>query len=299
MTAFATPDAAPARQSRRWRTWCAATLLLALITAGQFSCVESIAFYVPSHNTIAVPVNVEEMNFKASDDVNINAWFLPAKGWKPGDAPRPAVLFCHGNGGQIAYHMQYCEFLAAAGIHVMLFDYRGYGVSQDARRVRSGLMLDARAALQALRTHPGVDQSRIGLYGMSLGGAFATALAAENPDIKALCTLSAFSSWRGVANDHVPILGGILIPGGLDPVDSVTRLGTRPYLLIHGSSDNVIPVRHAYLLRDAAQNAGTRVDMRIADGGDHSMVLFNFPELHRSVGEFFTQELGATIASHP
>jgi fermentation-respiration switch protein FrsA (DUF1100 family) len=134
---------------------------------------------------------------------------------------------------------------------------------------------------------------------MSLGGAFATALATENPDVKALCTLSAFSSWRGVASDHVPILGSILIPGGLDPVDSVTRIGTRPYLLIHGSGDNVIPVRHAYLLRDAAQNAGARVDMRIANGGDHSMVLFNFPEMHRAVEEFFTRELGATVASHP
>jgi len=282
---------------RRWRTWIAGTLLSGLLISSQFGYVESIAFYVPTHNTIAVPVHVQEMNFKTSDDVSVNAWFLPAKGWKPGDAPRPAVLFCHGNGGQIAYHMQYCEFLAAAGMHVMLFDYRGYGASQSARRVRSGLMRDARAALEALRTHPGVDPSRIGLYGMSLGGVFASALAAENPDIKSLCTLSAFSSWRGVASDHVPILGGLLIPGGLDPIDSVARLGGRPYLLIHGTSDNVIPVRHAYLLRDSAQSAGTTVDLRIAEGGDHSMLLFEHADMHRAVEDFFMRTLGTTVAT--
>jgi|GEM_PF-461221 len=289
-------DAEPIARRSRGRAvtrWVLAAAVLGVVVAAQFGFVESFTFYVPTRNAIAVPLHVRQLKFAAADGVKLDAWFIPARDWKPGDAARPAVLFCHGNGGQLAYHMQFCEFLAAAGVHVMIFDYRGYGESDQARRVRGSLMLDARAALATLRAEPGVDATRLGLYGMSLGGVFATALAAENPNVKALCTLSTFSSWRGVASDHVPLIAPILIPGGLDPVESVTRLGRRPYLLIHGTADAVISVRHAYLLRDAAEKVGARVDFRIASGGDHAMVLFDFPEMERAVAEFFVRELDA------
>lgn len=287
--------------ARRWTRWSLLAILAAIIFVAQYGCVESYVFYVPTRNQIAVPTNVRELTIPTSDGLQLNAWFLPAKHATSDDGatpqPGPAVLFCHGNGGQLAYHMQFCEFLAARGINVLIYDYRGYGKSDLARRERHALMLDTRAALDALRKQPEVDHDRIGAFGMSLGGQFAAAITAEDPGVRALCTLSTFSSWRGVASDHVPLLGSILIPSGLDAVDSVAHLGDRPYLLIHGTSDNVIPVRHAYLLRDAAEKAGTPVELRIAQGGDHAMVLFNFPEERRAIEEFFTRSLAHRAAS--
>lgn len=191
-------------------------------------------------------------------------------------------------------HVEYSEFLADHGIAVLIFDYRGYGRSSPASGLtRNALMEDARAAMAYLKARPEVDPERIGVMGVSLGGVFASRLAVKDASVKALCTVAAFSSWRGIAGDHLPVIGPLILPGGLDPADSVrsARKGL-PMLLVHGDRDEIVPVRHAGVLEAAAREAGLDVTTLIVEGASHNSVMFTNQGEQQAVGDFFARALG-------
>src|SRR5258707_10314439 len=68
----------------------------------------------------------EEAWFSTSDGVRLNGWFYPANT----DSPRAriAVLFCHGNAGNIGDRLGICRTLLAPGVDVLLVGYRAYGL---------------------------------------------------------------------------------------------------------------------------------------------------------------------------
>lgn len=286
------PAAKPVRK-RRWARGIALRLgaVAAVVAIMRWtSLIESNVFYHPTREQFATPAGCEDVWFMSKDGVRLHGWFIRARDAAPGEA-RPAVLHCHGNAGNVDAHLEFSEFLAEFGVHVFIFDYRGYGRSDRARMLRRGeLMADARAALDALAARTDVLPGRVGAYGVSLGGAFASELAAEDDRVAALCTLSAFSSWSRVAGDHVPVLGRLVIGSGLDPVDAVTRLGKKPLLVVHGDADTIVPSAHAVRIVEAAKSAGAPVSSYSEPGGDHNSICQS-ETVKRKIGEFFRSRL--------
>ncbi len=113
-----------------------------------------------------------------------------------GAAPQPAILLCHGWGG-LKEHLaeRYAVPFAEAGYACLVFDYRGWGGSDGrlisvagtpmlteageqsvtARVIRELVdpidqVADIRACLAWLAAEPGVDATRLGLWGSSYGG---------------------------------------------------------------------------------------------------------------------------------
>lgn len=250
-------------------------------------------FYWPTRDVVETAAIDEDVWFTNADGLRLHGWFMRARNVEPG-TPAPAILHIHGNAGNIAYHDSYSRFLTQAGFHVLLFDYRCYGQSDDQGPLRrDALLRDADAALDALLARPDVDAQRVGAYGQSLGGNFAIALTAERPEVRALVTLSTFSTWVGVANDHLPLLGWLLLPRGWDAQDLVPQLQPRPWLIAHGDADEVVNVRHAYRLKERADAAAIDATLIIAPGGDHNEVLRTNPDLRRAIADFFDQQLRA------
>src|SRR5437867_89875 len=112
----------------------------------------------------------EDLWLTASDGVKLNAWFFPADQ----NAPHAhlAVLFCHGNAGNIGTRLGICRALLATGVNVFLFDYRGYGHSAG-RPGEEGTYWDAQAAYEWLR-QKGCAGTKIVAFGESLGGGIAS-----------------------------------------------------------------------------------------------------------------------------
>ena len=54
----------------------------------------------------------------------------------------------------------------------------------------------------------------------------------------------------------------------LDPIDAARHVAPRPWLLVHGSADDVVPVDDARKLADAA---GKHVELRIVANGPHRL----------------------------
>jgi uncharacterized protein len=109
-----------------------------------------------------------------------------------GSAAR-AVVLCQGLSG--VKHLvlpEVAAVLAAHGFASLRFDYSGYGESEGERGWIDphARVADAAAALDALASHEAVDPHRIGTYGHSYGGPVAIALAAREPAIRAVVSVS-------------------------------------------------------------------------------------------------------------
>jgi len=65
---------------------------------------------------------IEDVWFQAKDGTKLHGWYVPCK-----DA-KAAVLFCHGNGGNITHRVEVMHALhQQVGVSAFFFDYRGYG----------------------------------------------------------------------------------------------------------------------------------------------------------------------------
>lgn len=296
-------DTAKPLGGRRRAGWARAIALRTLIVVGavigvrMFGIAESQLMYFPSREKFVAPRNCEDVRFFGADGLALHGWFVRAADAKPGEK-RPVVLHCHGNAGNVSTHLDFSEFLTQpvgerAGVHVFLFDYRGYGRSDNASWLtRAKLMADTRAAFAYVRGRADVDSERVGVLGVSLGGAFALKLASEVQSVKAVCTLAGFSSWSGVAGDHVPILGPILLGDGLKPATSAAMLKPgQAYLVVHGTADTIVPPRHAAVLEAAAMSAGVKTERVMIDGVGHNEIA-GVSAMRRAVREFFSRELG-------
>ncbi|WP_148613511.1 alpha/beta hydrolase [Nocardioides rubriscoriae] len=115
--------------------------------------------------------------------------------WHFAGAPdRPVVVMAHGLAGTKDSGLAaFAAPLAAAGYHVLAFDYRGFGASGGTPRQTVSVASqqdDYRAAVDAARKLPGVDPTRVVLWGVSLAGGHVLAVAAGRDDIAAVVALT-------------------------------------------------------------------------------------------------------------
>jgi dienelactone hydrolase len=139
----------------------------------------------------------EDVQFTSGDD-RISAWL-----YRPtGSGPAPLLVMAHGLGAVRTMRLDaYAERFSAAGYACLVFDYRNFGDSEGQPRqlLDIGMQLaDWAAAVDYARTLPGIDHSRIGLWGTSFGGGHVIATAALLPDIAAVVAQCPFTD--GVAS---------------------------------------------------------------------------------------------------
>ena len=136
---------------RRLRTAAVVAVVAALgLALGATGCMERL-FYLPTSGPTDPPpgLEAETVWFESADGTRLHGWFLPAAG-PPDGGGAPAILFVHGNAGNLEGHVGFVEHLPAEGFSVLCFDYRGYGRSEGRARRRGPLLEDAEAALDAL-----------------------------------------------------------------------------------------------------------------------------------------------------
>jgi uncharacterized protein len=251
----------------------------------------------------------EEVTFATADGLRLGGWFVPGQGPvdspghpgaglgyvpPPGDptaagpgAARPAVLVCNGNGGNRSMRAPLAAALARMGLHVLLFDYRGYG-GNPGRPSEEGLAADARAALDHLAGRPEVDPARVVYFGESLGAAVALRLATERPPA-ALVLRSPFASLAEVGRLHYPLLPvSLLLRDRYDSAANAGRLAA-PLLVVAGGRDRVIPADHSRRLFAAAPQPKR---LAVLDGADHN-------DLDLLAGPWLLAELRRFLAGVP
>lgn len=176
----------------------------------------------------------------AEDGVPLYAWHIPAGGTR-------VLLWFDGNGASIGMRGREFARFRELGVDVVQVNYRGYPGSGGAPS-EAGLRRDARAAWAlAQELVPGAP---IVLFGKSLGGGVAIGLAAERP-AEALIVESTFSSAVRVGQEafwFLPV--SWLMVNRFDSAALAARV-TCPTLLLHGTEDEIVPVRHVDTLAAA------------------------------------------------
>lgn len=229
----------------------------------------------------------------SSDGVPIAGWYVPAAS---GIGPAgPTVLIVHGGKANKSDVLKYAPPFHQA-YNVVLLDLRNNGRSGDADATW-GLreQWDLRAMIDWLVRAK--SPAWIGIMGNSNGAATAVAEAGDDPRVRALVLDSMHAAvsaqWGSVleTENSLPawpgswaMITGVSLRIGadittVDPVRTITRVGDRPVLLIHGSADLVDrPSESAERNLHAALEAGVRIGLEICPGAGHGKVVDTCPE---------------------
>lgn len=255
-----------------------------------------------SENQGSGPV-LEPLAFPAADGVRIAGWFLAH--------PRPVgtVLLLHGFGTN-HFGLTYLAYdLREHGLQSLLIDFRGHGASEgEATTLGLREQQDALGALAYLRSRPDVDADRIGVYGVSMGGATALLTIEEGLGVRAVVTDCAFATLRGAIDHGFRRIAGLPpsifrtptvwfasrfagerrdeVLNAVQPLARMRRTASCPLLLIHGTEDDVVYVQDAYQLYVAAAEPK---DLWIVPGAGHG-------QSHAIAGAAYVERVAAFFA---
>jgi pimeloyl-ACP methyl ester carboxylesterase len=230
----------------------------------------------PHVNVPSPPSGIEEIVLNLNSSTRVIAWT------NSGKTDRPVLLFFHGNGenlGTMAFS-GFFQQAAGLGVNFVCPDYPGYGRSTG----KPSESLNAETAAAAVEwIQINYNKPTIIAAGWSLGAAVTFQTAAKHPnEVSGLIAISAWSSLPEVAVVHFPgFFVKFLLNEKYDSASVAPGLNM-PVLLIHGGSDQIIPVEHGRILKD---KLGSRVRwIEIPEAG-HNDVL-SYPEVWEEMARF-------------
>jgi pimeloyl-ACP methyl ester carboxylesterase len=198
-------------------------------------------------DTISYNFTIESVLYKSKNGNTLNGWFLKPKN----TTATSTLLHLHGNAGCLLSQFKAISPLAEKGFQVFMFDYSGFGFSEG-KSTRNNVLTDALSSLDYLKSRDEVHNTKLLLYGQSLGGHLAAVVAAQrSAEIDGLITEGAFSSHKDIGGHMVPVLGKIFVKQGYSALNSIREFH-KPLLVIHSSEDSTVPIFMGKKIFDAA-----------------------------------------------
>ncbi len=261
------------------------------------------------------------------DSVRLAGWFIPAQDsvgivfpdetasqkkppsekQKPRPYPQPAgkkptIIICDGDAGNIAQGIIIGYHFYTHGYNVFLFDWRGFGASQNWKIERDRLcwtefLVDYDAAIDNAKTFPEVDSQRIGLWGFSTGAYLSFAMLAKRTDIKAFAGRALITSFDDLIANISKIdkdrhwLPPINYPNELIPINAAGNI-KKPVFLIVGEKDIRTP---PIMSKKIYEKLKGPKDLWIVPGAEHggqkAPEMISYPEFFIKVKAFFDKYL--------
>lgn len=220
----------------------------------------------------AVPGRLTELAYIAENDGTAQPYYLylppnfdPARTW-------PLIVFLHGYVPSITILDPWLppeEVCAIAGrLGCMLLvpygrrntDFQGVGE------------VDVLTTLELVRRNYPVDERRVYVSGVSMGGMGAWNLALRHPGVFAaatpICGHTDMLRWWGWPADEVPPFKKWLIEWD-NPIDLVMNARSGAFFVQHGERDRLIPVQQSRNIVAAARELGIPMDYYEHAGQDH------------------------------
>lgn len=199
----------------------------------------SALLFFPEKDFYALPqdfgLSPEEVFVTTQDNCRLHGWFFKA------NPAKAALLFLHGNAGNISGRLSKAKGWVNRGVSVLLVDYRGYGRSGG--KIEKGLDLveDAHSALRWLEEGERVPAEKIILYGESIGSYPATQLAAEKK-FAGLILEAPFTTLPELARRHYGWMpAAIFLKDFQMRNQDVIRYVKAPVFILHGERDEICP----------------------------------------------------------
>lgn len=270
---------APVR--RHWWSWLVALAVIYIGILIVLLALENRFVYqpIPANRHWVEPPDsaIQDVELSLATGERIHAWWWP----RPGAIG--AVLYCHGNAGNLSHRAATLRrFAEALDSSAMIFDYPGYGKSTGLP-TEANCYAAAAAAWTWLTSEQKIPGERITLVGASLGGAVATDLARDYR-CRALVLVKAFTSIPDMAGSRFPWLPArYFVRHRYDNLAKLPLIRC-PVFITHGTADRVVPFTHAERLFAAANEPKEMVPL---PGNDHNDALPD--ELFVRLRRFVTQ----------
>jgi fermentation-respiration switch protein FrsA (DUF1100 family) len=152
--------------------------MLGLLYLSQNSMLYPSDIPVGSRRNVAVPsdygMTYERIELVSKDGTKLDSFLIPA--------PKAdyTLLYFHANAGNMGHRLPIAKvFNLRCNANIFIISYRGYGKSKG-EADEKGMKLDGQAALDFCRTHPTLKNTKIVIYGQSIGGAVAIYVASRN-----------------------------------------------------------------------------------------------------------------------
>ena len=192
-------------------------------------------------------LNSKEWHVKTEDNYDIYAWRItPAKG-----ATSNTVIIADDGVGNMADNFDIAGLFLGAGYNVVMFDYRGYGKSQDARvNEKMYLMPTMAKDLDAVITEvKKMDAKQIvTVYGIGIGGGLAIGVGSNNIKVRRIIADAPYPDFETVKKRLMDVKQiDLMIPPGAEKTLFEPRFAIQDkgqhiegYLLIVSANDKVI-----------------------------------------------------------
>ena len=232
----------------------------------------------------------------------------------PGTAPKKYPLLVYVPGS--AWHRQNlwmgldkARFFASKGYAVAIVEYRPSDIAPYPAQIE-----DAKAAIRYLKEHAqqySIDTDRIGLWGDSSGGHTVVSVAVTEPEL-AKCVVDWFGptdialmNYYPSAMDHhgadspegfllgkVEVFDNLELAQKVNPINYLSaEKALPPFLIMHGSMDNVVPFNQSVRLYEKLMKLGKNATFYRLEGAGHGTGGFNSDECFNVVLEWLTEHL--------
>jgi putative redox protein len=177
--------------------------------------------------------------------------------------------------------------LSNAGFIVLRFDFSGNGQSQGefTESTYSKQVTEMETAVDVIASH---GATRIGMAGHSMGGSISFLTAAQNDNVKAVCTIGSRITGLKVTGflsrtqreilektgevtftsrgRFLKITDEFFTDGDRCDLPQLLQSFDKPLLMVHGDQDEIIPVREAHKAREMSNGVAR---LEVIAGADH------------------------------
>jgi dipeptidyl aminopeptidase/acylaminoacyl peptidase len=216
-------------------------------------------------------------------------------------SPPPVVIMAPGLDSVKEELQATAEYLLRRGLAVLALDGPGQGEAEYDLPIEPAYERVTSAVVDFLEKRNDVDPSRVGMFGVSLGGYYAARSAAYEPRLRASVALSGPYRLDRDWNTTPPQTRAALQRrfGAASPEEARERAAavtleeaaphiTTPLLVVHGQRDRLAPPHHAELLAGHAPGA----ELVMYPEGNHGIT--NQPFVSRSlIADWLGEHLGA------
>ncbi len=245
----------------------------------------------------------QEIGFSTKNDCQLYGWWMPVQN-KASDFA-PTLILVHGWGRNVERMMPYIQNLHPKGFNLLAFDSRNHG-SSDSDSFSSLLKFaeDIRSAIDFVEERVDVDAGRIGVIGLSVGGAAAIYAAAHDNRIKSVVTAGAFAHPADIMRmefqkRHIPYFPLVWLLfkyiqhkigatfEQIAPINNIQNISAK-ILLIHGNQDVIVPLEQGQKLKNAGDPE--KIVLWTIPGKGHSNY-HSYPGFWEKVGSFLREAL--------
>lgn len=200
-------------------------------------------FYQPSKELKPLEFSNSEFISFPVENETITAYFLKTKIAKP----KATILFFHGAAGNVTTYQYITKPLVDDGFQVVMIDFRGYGKSTGTP-THQNVATDGQKIFDFLLSKPEIKNTKIYIYGASLGSQISTHLARNNKDkISGLIIDGGMSSFADVAAVFAPQYKDYInqmLKDVYAAKEDIKFTEGLPKLFIYSKNDSIIPFSH-------------------------------------------------------